>query len=652
MPMFEFFLNLPRTARRLTLLALDGVAVLVSIWAAFVIRLGQWWPPMLADAWLLLPLALAVSLPLFWGLGFYRSVLRYAGRDLFYTLLKGVCLDVLLVMACWLLLRGAVVPRTVWLLAGLVQIALIGGSRLLLRDWLLRRFAANVSRKQVIIYGAGVAGVQLAIALRHDPEFMAVAFVDDSAELQNSVIGGLRVYKPGQLARLVQREQIDAILLAIPSASKRQRQAILDRLTPLSVRLLVMPSLTELASGTKRIDELRDVDVEDILGRDPIKPQHDLLEACIRDKVVMVTGAGGSIGAELCRQILRLGPRRLVLLDLSEYALYQIERELRELLEGVIRPSELVTVLGSVTETERLTRTMQDHAVQTVYHAAAYKHVLLVEQNVIEGIHNNIFGTLATAEAAGDAGVETFVFVSTDKAVRPSNVMGATKRFAELVLQGLAQSGVPVRFCIVRFGNVLESSGSVVPLFREQIQRGGPVTVTHPEVTRYFMTIPEAAQLVIQAGSMAEGGEVFLLDMGEPVSILHLARRMIELFGFQVRDEQNPNGDIEIRFTGLRAGEKLHEELLIGDADLPTEHPMIRRAREESLPWLLVRRYLVRLEQAMWNFDQKALKAVLQEAVSAPRWPADALPLLAVTESRLVARTNEADERLKRQLMP
>ncbi|MDX1605839.1 MAG: nucleoside-diphosphate sugar epimerase/dehydratase [Candidatus Competibacterales bacterium] len=613
--MIDGFLGLSRTARRTFLLLLDAGAVMVSVWAGFAIRFGEGWPLMLQEAMLLFPLALGVSLPIFWAVGFYRSILRYAGRDLFYVLLKGTSLSLLLVMAAWLLLRGASVPRSAWLVQGLVLLALIGGSRLLLRDFLLRRFAANVTRKPVIIYGAGVAGVQLAIALKHDPEFIPVAFVDDSPELQHSLIVGLKVYKPTQLSRLVQREQIDAVLLALPSISRQQRRLILDRLTPLPVRLLVMPSLTELASGTKRIDELRDVDVEDILGRDPIKPQAGLLTACIRDKTVLVTGAGGSIGAELCRQIIQAGPRRLVLLEWSEYALYRIERELSERVVHPGRVVELVPVLASVTDRPILHRILREQSVQTVYHAAAFKHVPIVETNPIEGVRNNVFGTLYTAEAAIAAKVETFVFVSTDKAVRPCNVMGASKRFAELVLQGLSGESARPRFCMVRFGNVLASSGSVVPLFREQIRHGGPVTVTHPEVTRYFMTIPEAAQLVIQAGSMAAGGEVFVLDMGEPVRIEILARRMIELSGFQVRDEQNPGGDIEIRFTGLREGEKLHEELLLSPEHQSTSHPMIRQAREASLSMPQVRHYLDLIKRALESFDETTLRALLHEAV-------------------------------------
>lgn len=615
--MIDSLLNMPRVGRRVLLLLLDAGSILLSVWAAFAWHSGAW-SDLPAAFRLLVPLLLGTGLTVFWMLGVYRPILRYAGRDLFGTLAKGIGLSLLLVMAAWLLLRGGEIPRTVWGVTALLMLVLIGGSRLLLRDYVTRRFAANVTRKPVIIYGAGVAGVQLASALRHDPVYLPVAFVDDSRELQHSVMMGLKVHAPCQLPGLVAREQIDAILLAIPSASRYQRRRILDHLTPLPVRLLVMPSMTELASGAKRIDDLRDVDVEDILGRDPVRPQPELLEACIRDKVVMVTGAGGSIGAELCRQIVQLGPRRLILLELSEFALYRVERELREQLGKAIRAPELISVLGSVTQRHRVASTLRRYGVQTIYHAAAYKHLPIVEQNPLAGVQTNVFGTLHTAEAAAASGVETFVFISTDKAVRPSSVMGATKRLAELILQGLANAHARPRFCIVRFGNVLGSSGSVLPLFREQIRRGGPVTVTHPDATRYFMTIPEAAQLVIQAGAMAQGGEVFLLDMGEPVSILALARRMIELSGFQVRDEQHPNGDIDIRLTGLREGEKLHEELLIGTRDAPTVHPMIKRAQEETLPWSVVHQYLMRLQQAIEDMDEKALREWLLAVVTQP----------------------------------
>lgn len=613
--MIDFFSSLPRPVRRLLLLLLDSVAIIISVWVSFVVRLGEWWPEMLHQALLLFPFALAISLPIFFLLGFYRSVLRYAGRHMFNTIVKGVSLSLLLLIAAWAMLRGAVVPRSSWLVYWFILIALSGGSRLLLRDYLRRRFTDAANRKRVIIYGAGVAGVQIATALQHDLEFIPVGFVDDSPELRGSVILGLKVQTPKRLPQLIRQEQAEVVLLAMPSASRKQRRDILEDLASLPVRFMVMPSMTELASGAKRIDDLRDVDVADILSRDPIKPNPALLQACIRDKTVLVTGAGGSIGAELCRQIIQLRPRRLVLFELSEYGLYRIEQELRTVLASMTQPPELITLLGSVNQRQRMHQVMAMFAVQTVYHAAAFKHVSMVEQNSLEGIQNNIFGTLCTAQAAAAAGVETFVLISTDKAVRPSNVMGASKRFAELVLQALDQQDYKTRFCMVRFGNVLGSSGSIVPLFQQQIRAGGPVTVTDPNASRYFMTIPEAAQLVIQAGAMAEGGEVFLLDMGEPVTITHIAQRMIELSSFTVRDQDHPNGDIEIQFTGLKPGEKLHEELFLGSDNLATEHPMILRAREQSLSWQQVQHYLDRLSQCSKQFDEDAARAVLQDAI-------------------------------------
>lgn len=638
--MIERLLNLPRFGRRVLLLLLDATVITLSLWLALVLRLGDQWPEVVAEAWPLVPLLLGVGLSVFWVLGFYRPILRYAGRDLFNTLIKGIGLSLIVVMAVWLLLRGGFIPRTVWLLIALLMLTLIGGSRLLLRDYVIRRFAVNVTRKPVIIYGAGVAGIQLASALKHDPVYLPVAFADDNRELQNSVIVGLKVYPPQQLDAVLEREQIDAILLAIPSASRAQRRAILNRLTALQVRLLVMPSMTELASGAKRIDELREVDVEDILGRDPVKPQPELLEACIKDKSVMVTGAGGSIGAELCRQIIQLRPQRLVLFELSEYALYAIEHNLRERLDKTGGTTELVAVLGSVNQRLQVENTLRRYEVQTIYHAAAYKHLTLVEQNPLAGVQTNVFGTLHTAEAALATGVETLVFISTDKAVRPCNVMGATKRLAELILQALASTQTnKTRFCMVRFGNVLGSSGSVVPLFRAQIRRGGPVTVTDPEATRYFMTIPEAAQLVIQAGSLAQGGEVYLLDMGEPVNILALAQRMIELSGYQVRDAHYPEGDIAIEFIGLREGEKLHEELLIGGDDAPTVHPMIKQATEEALPWSVVRQYLSRLHQAAETADERALRewlrVIVTQPMTVPAIPAERSQTMSAVSRRL-----------------
>ncbi|MFO1372875.1 MAG: nucleoside-diphosphate sugar epimerase/dehydratase [Candidatus Competibacteraceae bacterium] len=614
---FETLFNLPPAARRVLLVCGDTLAVLVAVWASFAIRLGDWWPDMLQDVVWLFPLAVVILIAIFAVIGLYRPILRYADESLLYTIVLGVSAGILLMMAVWVFLREGLVPRSSWLICWLVLIALIGG-RLLIRRYLRRRFRVAADRTPVVIYGAGEAGAQLANALRYSAEFTPIAFVDDNPQLWGSVVLGLKVRAPLKLRRLVAHNAVKLILLALPSASHHRRREILESLAGLPVRVLALPTLAELTSGARRIDEFREIDVEDILGRDSVQPNETLLRARVSGKIVMVTGAGGSIGAELCRQILPLRPRRLVLFERSEYALYTIEQELAAMLTNMGQPSlELIPLLGSVIHRQRLRMVMERFEIETVYHAAAYKHVPIVERNPIEGVRNNVFGTRHAAEAAIAAGVETFVLISTDKAVRPTNVMGASKRLAELILQGLAGEARSItRLCMVRFGNVLDSSGSVVPLFREQIRKGGPVTVTHPEVDRYFMTIPEAAQLVIQASAMAQSGDVFLLDMGEPVRIYDLARRMIHLSGFTVRDQAHPEGDIEIQFTGLRSGEKLREELLIGADDLPTEHPMIRRARERHLPWSVIRKDLEQLAVALEAFDYLAVRAILLEAVA------------------------------------
>ncbi|MCL4792249.1 MAG: polysaccharide biosynthesis protein [Gammaproteobacteria bacterium] len=470
--------------------------------------------------------------------------------------------------------------------------------------------------ERVAIYGAGRAGLRLVAAAAGHHDLMPVLFIDDNPRLHGRTIAGLPVISPVRAAGTLALLRIDRVLLAMPSAGRRRRKTIIDSFSNQSVRLQTVPDIGDLLSGKARLEDIRDIDVNDLLGREIIPPHDNLLDACIRNKSVMVTGAGGSIGSELCRQIIELGPRRLVLFDVSEHALYQIDQELMNLVQSQHLDVEVVALLGSVHHRDRVRGAITAFGVQTLYHAAAYKHVPIVECNMVEGIHNNIIGTWHTAEAAEEAGVETFVLISTDKAVLPVNVMGATKRFAELVLQAMAERGSKTRFCMVRFGNVLESSGSVVPLFRKQIRDGGPVTVTHKDVIRYFMTIPEAAQLVIQAGSMGQGGDVFVLDMGEPVRIADLARRMINLMGFTVRDETNPEGDIAIRYTGLRNGEKLYEELLIGTDVTRTEHPMIMRAMEESLPWTKVRHFLAQLQLAGNAFDCQQTLNLLLESVN------------------------------------
>jgi FlaA1/EpsC-like NDP-sugar epimerase len=467
----------------------------------------------------------------------------------------------------------------------------------------------------VVIYGAGQAGAQLIAALIDGDDYLPVAIVDDNIKLQGQRIHELKVYPPEDLGQLIKTAAAKSILLAMPAASRRARRQVIEHLSEFPVRVMTMPDVKDIVSGRARVDDISDVDVKELLGRDQVPPIPQLLDSCIKGKNVLVTGAGGSIGSELCRQIFRLGPAKLVLLELSEAALYRIERQLRKQAAKMVEPCEIVPLLGSVHHKRRMTEIMRAFDIQSVYHAAAYKHVPIVEQNLFEGIHNNIFGTWYTMQAAIDADVESFVLISTDKAVNPSSVMGATKRFAELILQAHNELDHGTRLCMVRFGNVLESSGSVVPLFKEQIRSGGPVTVTHRDIVRYFMTIPEAAQLVIQAGAMACGGDVFVLDMGKPVKIDDLARRMINLMGCTVRDDDNPDGDIEIRYTGLRPAEKLYEELLIGSNVSGTEHAHILRADEEYLSLDVLSRYVQELEAASEALDYGRAREVLLHAV-------------------------------------
>ncbi|MGH8254359.1 MAG: polysaccharide biosynthesis protein, partial [Steroidobacteraceae bacterium] len=495
---------------------------------------------------------------------------------------------------------------------GFLLLTFAGFGRLVARDLLNR---TPSSARAIVIYGAGDAGRRLAEALAASGTLRLVAFVDDDVRRQGVSMRGVRVESPDELSSLVRHRGVSHVLLAMPNATRRRRGEILESLRPLGVTVQTVPELSDIVSGAALIDDIRDVQIGDLLGRDAIPASENLQDACIRGKSVMVTGAGGSIGSELCRQILSRRPQRLVLVELSEHALYQIDRELRLLAAAGQHTVEIVSLLGSVNSKARMRKIMRSYGVRTVYHAAAYKHVPIVEENVLEGINNNVIGTWHTAEAAIESGVETFVLISTDKAVNPPNVMGASKRFAEIVLQGLQHSARQTRFCMVRFGNVLDSSGSVVPLFRDQIRRGGPVTVTHPEVSRYFMTIPEAVNLVLQAGSMGMGGDVLVLEMGKPVRIADLARRMIELSGLSVRDAEHPEGDIEIRFTGLRPAEKLYEELLIGKNVTGTGHPMILRAVEHFPPWDIVQLRLRDLAAAMEEGDVAGARVILEDVV-------------------------------------
>jgi FlaA1/EpsC-like NDP-sugar epimerase len=648
-------LGLPRSTKRLVMLTADVVFIPLVMYLAFALKHDDWprllGPPSAGGVALPMLLAVLVGVPIFMRLGLYRAVIRFMGPRAALTVIAGVGLTVatlgLLALALPAGLPGAgsaglVATASTLVIFGTLLLAYVGASRMLLR-WLLLPRSASAAR--VIIYGAGEGGTELAAALLASREFEPVAFVDDNPALHGSVIAGIRVHRTATLAQLMEDYATRRVLLAMPALSRRARRDILARLEPLGAHVQTMPTIADLVAGLARVDELREIDVADLLGREAVPPDPALFAACIRGKNVLVTGAGGSIGSELCRQIVHLAPARLVLLEMSEFALYAIERELRPLLAHEGLSVELVSLLGNAHHRYRVREILDTFAIETIYHAAAYKHVPIVEENLIEGMHNNVFSTWYTAEAALECGVKTFVLVSTDKAVNPTNVMGATKRLAEIVLQGMQQRSATTRFCMVRFGNVLESSGSVVPLFREQIKHGGPVTVTHPDVIRYFMTIPEAAQLVIQAGAMATGGEVFVLDMGKPVRIADLARRMIQLAGLTVRDQANADGDIEIQYTGLRPAEKLFEELLIGKNVTGTGHPMIMRAVEHSPPWDDVERLLNELSVAMRRFDCSAARQLMQRAV------AEYQPIVAIqdrvwVQRREVARAAAAESKV------
>jgi FlaA1/EpsC-like NDP-sugar epimerase len=639
-------LRLPRREKRLLQLVVDVVSVWCALWLAFVVRLGELdaADPLGDHAWLF-ALAPLISVPIFIRMGMYRAVMRYFGNDALKSIFKAVSLSALILALAvyWYRDAPAVIPRSMVLNYWWLSLMMIGGLRLVMRqyfmgDWFSAERPNQVQTRdqglpRVAIYGAGAAGNQLLAALRMGRSLRPVAFIDDDSSIAKRVIAGLRVYKPKHIQQMIEETGAQEILLAVPSASRARRREILELLGQYSLHVRSVPGFMDLASGRVKVDEVQEVDIADLLGRDPVPPQKALFERCIRNQVVMVTGAGGSIGSELCRQILSNEPKTLLLFEHSEFNLYNIHSELVRRIKRESLAVQLIPILGSIRNPERLEEVMSSWAVDTVYHAAAYKHVPMVEHNIAEGVLNNVFGTLFTAQAAVKARVAHFVLISTDKAVRPTNVMGSTKRLAEMVLQALSREQAPVlwgreetvhrvnktRFTMVRFGNVLGSSGSVIPLFHAQIRRGGPVTVTHPNITRYFMTIPEAAQLVIQAGSMGEGGDVFVLDMGQPVKIADLAEKMIQLSGLSVRSAENPHGDIDIEFSGLRPGEKLYEELLIGDNVSPTEHSMIMRANEEMLPWSDYKKVLQALYEAVSREDYERVRQLLREAVAGYR---------------------------------
>ena len=608
-------LGWPRNIKRLVVVALDVVLALVASWIAFTLRLDTpHWPT--GAQWWVYGLAPVLAVPIFVKFGLYRAIFRYTGQAALLATGQAVLVygTVLLGILLWRQWPG--VPRTLGVLQPLVFLFLVGASRAVARFWLAD--LGNASAKdegRLLIFGAGTSGVQTATALRDSRQFALLGFVDDDPTKVGRSINGIPVFAPSEVPDVVTQQGVTDILLALPSVSRDRRKSIIDSLRELPVHIRTLPALADLASGRVTVQDFRELDVEDLLGRDPVPPNAELIARDLTGQVVLVTGAGGSIGGELSRQIVLQQPRQLLLLDHNEFGLYSIHQELQGICAASSLAVELVPLLGSVANYARLLSVCAMYHPATVYHAAAYKHVPMVEDNAGEGVANNVFGTLNMARAAQAAAVKRFVLVSTDKAVRPTNVMGATKRMSELVLQALATKDSPTCFTMVRFGNVLDSSGSVVPLFRRQLAAGGPLTVTHVDVTRYFMTIPEAAQLVLQAGAMAVGGDVFVLDMGEPVKIMDLARRMVQLSGLTVRNENRPNGDIDIEITGLRPGEKLYEELLIGCNPERTAHTRIMKAREDCLAWSDLALHLQTLRQAADDNDDVAIKAVLQICV-------------------------------------
>ncbi len=612
-------INMSRTGKRVLQVAVDGILLLAAFVVSMWLRLDSF--GFLDDpaVWLAMVPVLPVSLLLFVGLGFYRAVIRYIAARALATILMGAVLSGMM-LSLTAYLAGLPIPRSVPLIYTVLTFLCIGGVRFGFRELVFN--SLNRRKKRVVIYGAGAAGRQLLQILNQGTEYLPIAFIDDSPLSQGTLIGGLRVYGPDQVDQLIRSNSIEAVLLALPSATKRRRSEILKSLEVYPLHLRTIPGLDDILTGKARIEDLNEIGIEDLLGRDPIEPRADLLSANIRDKVVMVTGAGGSIGSELCRQILRQLPRHLVLFELSELALYSIEQELVAYRDVHGLKVQISAVLGSVQSRSKVEHTLQLFKVQTVYHAAAYKHVPLVEHNVVEGVRNNVHGTLTVAEAAILSGVEAFILISTDKAVRPTSIMGASKRLAEMICQSLSKSprSAGTKLSMVRFGNVLGSSGSVIPLFQRQIAAGGPITVTHPDITRFFMTIPEAAQLVIQAGAMAQGGDVFVLDMGEPVRIADLAAQMARLHGLKPvpfsnaqRVKTKPD-EIGIVFTQLRPGEKLYEELLISNNPQCTAHPQIMTATDLCRSPEEILATLDQLAVACDAYDIEGIRALLVDA--------------------------------------
>lgn len=611
----DYIWELSRISKRVISTVSDAFFIFLSFYGAYWSRIDNVNFINQSNINYVVLLNIVVTLFIFTNLGLYRAIIRYLTFHALAIISIGSIISALglAVIGFYFDIN---MPRSIPIIYGTFLCLLCGGSRLLFRILALQ--PNNKKKIPVLIYGAGAAGRRLAIALRSSEKHRVIAFVDEDPTLHRTIVMGIKVFNTSDISDLVKKYTIKQVLFAIPSISRTQRKKIFDSLVDLPAQLLTVPDMEDIVEGKAKIDELKHVAIEDLLGRESVSPQQCLMEASIKNKIVMVTGAGGSIGSEICRQIVQQCPKKLILFEVSEFGLYQIDRELRQIIKAHHLDIEIIPLLGSVQRINRLSVTMNSFNVQTIYHAAAYKHVPLVEYNAEEGVRNNIFGTYYTAQAAIEARVELFVLISTDKAVRPTNVMGATKRMAELVLQSLSEQennkAYGTRFCMVRFGNVLGSSGSVVPLFKRQIESGGPVTVTHPDIIRYFMTIPEAAQLVIQAGTMSKGGEVFVLDMGDPVRIIDLATNLIQLSGLEVKSAMNPLGDIEIQFSGLRPGEKLYEELLIGENVQKTAHKRIMAAKERFLPFEEFNKILVELNDACHHLDHERIRNILLNA--------------------------------------
>ncbi len=617
----SLFLLLSRPVKRSLAFGADVLICAITVWVAFNLRLETW------TAWSYAHFtafagAVAIALPLFIISGLYRAIFRYAGLPALMTVLKAVAVYLFIYCLIFTVIGVPGVPRSLGILQPLLLLLGVTLSRAFVRYWLGAIHLGARGRSglpQVLIYGAGSAGRQLAAALKTSPEIVVVGFLDDDESLHGQVLNGLKIYNPSTMTHLVAKLRVTQVFLAMPSVSRARRNKILELVRAAHVQVRTLPGMMDLVQGRVQVSDLKELDIEDLLGRDPVPPNRALLAKNITGKVVMVTGAGGSIGSELCRQILQQSPSALLLIELTEFALYAIERELQEQIAAAGAQVTLLPLLANVRDESRMDEILRTWKPHTVYHAAAYKHVPLVEHNPAEGLKNNVLGTLNTAQLAAKHGVSALVLISTDKAVRPTNVMGASKRLAEMVLQAqalaMSDEGVKTCFSMVRFGNVLGSSGSVTPLFRKQIRDGGPITLTDERITRYFMTIPEAAQLVIQAGAMASGGDVYVLDMGEPIKIIDLAKRMVELSGLMVRDDANPNGDIEIQVTGLRPGEKLYEELLIGDNPEPTQHARIMKAHEEFLSWPALQQHLAELMTAVDANNVPQMRELIQKLV-------------------------------------